>query len=79
MATRFSVSARCAFNCASCACRWAYCLLRLIVEAEAEVEEGWEREDVEGWGENEADILESCWVARRVLHLAYATRDHVRA
>ena len=53
--------------------------MRLIVEAEAEVEEGWEREDVEGRGENEADILESCWVARRVRHLAYATRDHVRA
>ena len=61
MPTRFSISARCAFNCASCACKWVYCLLRLIVEAEAEVE-GWEREEVEGrW--DEADILEGCWVS----------------
>lgn len=60
MPTRFSVSARCAFSCANCACRWVYCLLRLIVEAEAEVE-GWAREDVEGrW--DEADILVGCWI-----------------
>ena len=38
MPTRFSMSARCAFNCANCACRCVYCLLRLMVEAEAEVE-----------------------------------------
>ena len=54
MPTRFSVSARCAFSCASWACRWVYCLLRLIVAAEAGVD-GWAREDVEGrW--DEADI-----------------------
>ena len=66
MPTRFSISARCAFNWASCACRWVYCLLRLIVEAEADVDvdvemeaeaEEWERVDVEG-GWDEADILE---------------------
>ena len=64
MPTRFSVSARCAFNCANCACRWVYCLLRLIVEAEIEVEEGWEREEVEGRWEDDADILESYKVSR---------------
>ncbi len=56
MPTRFSVSARWAFSCASCACRWVYCLLRLIVDAEAEAEDGWAREDVEGRCEG-ADIL----------------------
>ena len=58
--TRFSISARCAFNCANCACRCVYCLLRLIVEAEAEVK-GWGRDDVEGWWD-EADIMKGCWV-----------------
>ena len=64
MPTRFSVSARCAFNWANCACRWVYCLLRLIVEAEVEVEEGCEREEVEGRWEDGWDILQSYKVSR---------------
>ena len=63
MPTRFSVSAKCAFNCANCACRWVYCLLRLTVEAEVDVEEGWARE-VEGRWEDGADILESHRVSK---------------
>jgi hypothetical protein len=33
------VSARWAFNCASCECRWAYCRVLLEAEAEAEAED----------------------------------------
>jgi hypothetical protein len=42
MRTRFSVSAKCAFNCASCACRCAYCrfLFDDIDVFEAKAEEG---------------------------------------
>jgi len=52
MRTRFSVSARCAFSCASCECRCAYCRVlfevddreeeELVVVVEMEVEVGLE-------------------------------------
>ena len=41
-----------------------YCLLRLIVEAEVELEEGCEREEVEGRWEDGGDILQSYKVSR---------------
>ena len=48
MRTRFSVSAKCAFSCASCACRCAYCRALLLLDVEpVEVEreeEGRDRE-----------------------------------
>lgn len=43
MRTRFSVSARWAFSCASWECKWAYCLVLLEEE-----EEDWKEE--EEWG-----------------------------
>ena len=48
--TKFSISAICAFSCASCACRCVYCLLRLRVEEERVDwdEGGWEEEVDEG-------------------------------
>lgn len=44
MPTRFSISATCAFSCANWALRCVYCLLRLIADAEVEVdvEDRWE-------------------------------------
>jgi hypothetical protein len=47
MRTRFSVSARCAFSCASCECRCAYWR---VLFADEEEEDDEEVELVEGWG-----------------------------
>lgn len=73
--TRFSVSARWALSCASCACRWVYCLflaavLALTATADAADWEVDEEVEVEGWRfevEEEEEGFEADICGRRVV------------